>query len=90
MPTRADSWRPTVTRNVEFYVRTTDVPPKAYALGSNYLSGSDLESSWPGTLACRICGRFMIDLPPIQQPKGGWPDVVVLICDDGIHRPDES
>jgi hypothetical protein len=88
MPTRAEPWRPTVTKSVEFYVRTTEVPPKAFALGSSYLSGSDPENSWPGTLRCRICDRFMVDLPPIQRPEGGWPDVVVVICDDGVHRLD--
>jgi hypothetical protein len=89
VPIRAEPWRPVITKSVEFYVRSAEEPPRAYALGSSYVSGSDLEHSWAGTLTCRICGRVMIDLPPIERPEGGWPDVVVLICDDGLHRLDE-
>ena len=83
------SWGSTVTKTVEFYVRTTKDPAKAYALGSTYMSERDREHSWPGTLTCRVCDRVMIDLPPIEQPESGWPDVVVLLCDDGAHRLEE-
>jgi hypothetical protein len=88
MPTRAEPWRTTSTKNVEFYVRTAKEAPKGFALGSSHMSGSDRESSWAGTLTCRICDRVMIDLPPIEQPPAGWPDVIVLVCDDGRHKVD--
>jgi hypothetical protein len=90
MPKRAEPWRPTTTKSVEFYVRSAEESSKAFALGSTYMSGSEREHSWAGTLTCRICGRVMIDLPPIEQPEGGWPDVVLLICDEGFHRLHES
>jgi hypothetical protein len=32
----------------------------------------------------------MIDLPPIDQPETGWPDVVVMTCDEGSHSLDEA
>jgi hypothetical protein len=90
VPTHGAPWRAAAPKCVEFYVRSASDPPKAYALGSSHIDGGDQEHSWAGTLTCRICDRVMIDLPPIEQPKAGWPDVVVLICDDGRHSVDES
>ncbi len=89
VPTHATTWRAATTKCVEFYIRSAAEPRKAYALGSSHIEGSDLEHSWAGTLTCRICDRVMIDLPPIDQPEAGWPDVMVLTCDEGRHGVDE-
>ncbi|HEY6553809.1 MAG TPA: hypothetical protein VI669_10665 [Vicinamibacteria bacterium] len=84
------AWRTGIVKCVEFYVRSAALPRNAYALGSTLIDSSDRQDSWAGTLTCRICNRIMIDLPPIDQPETGWPDVVVMICDEGSHSVDEA
>jgi hypothetical protein len=79
-----------MTKAVELYVRSAEEPKRAYALGSTFLGGEDREYPRTDLLSCGICTRATVDLAPLRQPLGGWPDVVILICDHGLHRLDES
>jgi hypothetical protein len=79
-----------VIKTVEIYVSPAGRKGVGRAVASVYLSDRDPEYLRMEVLSCPLCDRSIADLGAIPQPIGGWPDVLLLICDRGFHRVDES
>jgi hypothetical protein len=76
-------------KTVEIYVSPPGRKDVGRAIASTYLSDRDPEYLRMESLTCSICNQSLADLGAIPQPLGGWPDVLLLVCDLGFHRLDE-
>jgi hypothetical protein len=79
-----------MTKTVEFYIHSAQGAKAVYPIATTDIDEQAEAYSRPTPWSCPFCRQLMQDLAAIRRPSPAWPEVMVLVCDQGEHRVEAS